>query len=712
MMKKKILQALSQRPGKPVGFKDLVKTLRIRGDQDYRTARDTIRALVEEGVLVRDAKGRVAYPGKGHSSPKRTAPPPLVGRFQGSRRGGGAVRTEDGRQELQIPQRFVHTALHGDLVRVVALAGRLRGSRKELPPEGEVVEILERANVNVTGTLERRGRFLVVVPDNTRIARDVYVDREDMGTARPGDKVVVHLGPWTDEHLNPEGTVVEVLGPAGDAHAEVLSVARRFGLPVEFPPEVLREAEAFPNIVTPEDLRGRLDLRATPCVTIDPVDAKDFDDAVSMEPLPHDGYRLGVHIADVSHFVHPGSALDREAYERGTSVYLVNEVIPMLPERLSNVLCSLRPHEERLAYSIIMDVNKHGTVETYTVRKSVICSARRFTYEEAQTVLESGRGEFADMLVPLNRLARILRNRRRKNGGLDLDTPEVRFAFDDRGLPSAVQVKQRVDAHRLIEECMLLANKTVARHLAGAMERPTLYRVHDRPDPDRLAELARFVRHLGFSLPGADGITSKQLQKLLDEVRNSEFENLVQEVVLRSMAKAVYSTKNIGHYGLSFRHYTHFTSPIRRYPDLVIHRLLSAYAGTTDARTLQGWRSSLPEVARQSSARERVAVEAERASVKVMHVEYMKRHVGDVFQAVITGVTTFGLFVEIRDILAEGLIRVRDLADDYYLFDERQYALRGRSRGKMYRLGDAVTVRVLAVNPEEQEIDFALEENA
>jgi len=506
--------------------------------------------------------------------------------------------------------------------------------------------------------------------------------------------------------------VVEVLGRAGDAHAEVLSVARRFGLPVEFPPEVLREAEAFPEGITPDDLHGRLDLRSTPCITIDPVDAKDFDDAVSVEVLPHDGYRLGVHIADVSHYVRPGSALDREAYERGTSVYLVNEVIPMLPERLSNLLCSLRPHEERLTYSIIMEVNKHGTVETYTVGKSIIRSARRFTYEEAQSILETGAGEFAEILGPLNRLARMLRTRRRKNGGLDLDTPEIRFAFDARDLPSGISVKQRVDAHRLIEECMLLANKTVARHLAGTADRPTLYRVHDRPDPDRLAELARFVRHLGFSLSGKDGIASKQLQKLLDEVKGSEFENLVQEVVLRSMAKAIYSTKNIGHYGLSFRHYTHFTSPIRRYPDLIIHRLLTAYAGRVDTRTLQGLRSSLPEVARQSSARERLAVEAERASVKVMHVEYMKRHVGEVFQAVITGVTTFGLFVEIRDILAEGLIRVRDLTDDYYLFDERQYALRGRSRGKIYRLGDAVTVRVLAVNPEEQEIDFVLEESA
>jgi len=711
-MKKKILQALAQRPGKPVAFNDLVKALRIRGEGEYRQARETVRALVEEGVLLRDAKGRIAYQKRPRTRAAAVPQPALVGRFQSSRRGGGSVRSEDGREELQIPQRFVHTALHGDLVKVVPLAGRLRGRTHEGAAEGEVVEILERANARITGTLEQRGRFLVVVPDNPRLARDVYVAREDAGKARTGDKVVVELEPWTDEHHNPEGSVVEVLGRAGDAHAEVLSVARRFDLPMEFPPDVLREAEAFPDRVTPDELRGRLDLRSTRCVTIDPVDAKDFDDAVSLEPLSQGACRLGVHIADVSHYVRPGSALDREAYQRGTSVYLVNEVVPMLPERLSNQLCSLRPDEERLAYSIMMDVNKHGTVERYTVRRSVIRSARRFTYEEAQAVLESGRGAFAEMLVPLNRLARLLRTRRRKHGGLDLDTPEVRFAFDDRGLPSSVNVKQRLDAHRLIEECMLLANKTVARDLAGTTDRPTLYRVHDVPDPDRLAELARFVRHLGFTLPGKDGITAKELQKLLDAVKGSEFENLVQEVVLRTMAKAVYATRNIGHYGLGFRHYTHFTSPIRRYPDLVVHRLLTQYAGKTDSRALQHLRSTLPEVARQSSARERVAVEAERASVKVMHVEYMKRHVGDVFEAVITGVTTFGLFVEIRDILAEGLIRVRDLADDYYLFDERQYALRGRSRGKVYRLGDAVTVRVLSVNPEEQEIDFVLEERS
>ena len=707
MTKKKILQALSQRPGRAVTFQELLKILHVRGDQEYRQARDTLRRLVEEGVLVRDARGRVAYPRPRQSVPQAQT---LVGRFQGNRRGGGSVRGEDTGVEIQIPQRFVHTALHGDRVSVAPLAGRLRGRRRDGPEEGEILKVLERANQKLTGTLERRGRFLVVVPDNPRIGRDVYVDRDDVATARPGDKVVVHLEPWNDEHMNPEGIVVEVLGRAGDAHAEVLSVARRFDLPTEFPPEVLRESERFSDRLSPEDLRGRLDLRSTPCVTIDPVDAKDFDDAVSLETLPGERYRLGVHIADVSHYVQPGTPLDREAFERGTSVYLVNEVIPMLPERLSNLLCSLRPQEDRLTYSIIMDVNKHGTVEQYTVRRSVIRSARRFTYAEAQAVLDTGAGEFADMLTGLNRLARMLRTRRRKNGGLDLDTPEVQFTFDAHGLPSAVAVKQRADAHRLIEECMLLANKTVARHLAGTGDRPTLYRVHDVPDPERLAELARFVRHLGFSLPGKDGITSKELQKLLDAVKGSEHENLVQEVVLRSMAKAVYATTNIGHYGLSFRHYTHFTSPIRRYPDLVVHRLLSTYAHKVDGRTLQGLRSSLPEVAQQSSARERLAVEAERASVKVMHVEYMKRHVGDVFQGVITGVTTFGLFVEIRDILAEGLIRVRDLGDDYYLFDERQYALRGRSRGKTYRLGDAVNVRVLSVNPEEQEIDFVLEE--
>jgi len=433
---------------------------------------------------------------------------------------------------------------------------------------------------------------------------------------------------------------------------------------------------------------------------------------VSYEALPGGSARLGVHIADVSHYVRPGTALDAEAYARGTSVYMVNEVVPMLPETLSNDLCSLRPDVDRLTYSVFMDIGPDGAVGNYTIGKSVIHSARRFSYEEVQKVIDAGKGDRADVVLPLFNLSRVLLKKRRKNGGLDFDTGEAKFQFDAEGLPSRIIKKIRLDAHRLIEECMLLANQTVARHIGAQKKetevKPFLYRVHDLPDPMKLQELAGFVKQFGFSLEARNGVPSRELQKLLDKVEGSEVENVINEVALRCMAKAIYSTRNIGHYGLAFTHYTHFTSPIRRYPDLVVHRLLEEYAHEVPVSRLAEIGKWLPEVARQSSERERRANEAERASVKVMQVEYMKRHVGDEFAGVVTGVTNFGLFVEINDLLVEGMIPVRELSDDYYVFDEKHYSLRGRSRGKVYRLGDPLRIQVLSVNAEGRRIDFSI----
>jgi ribonuclease R len=481
---------------------------------------------------------------------------------------------------------------------------------------------------------------------------------------------------------------------------------------MSFPPAVEREAASFPETIPAQEVAARLDLRNIACVTIDPEDAKDFDDAVSYERLPNGMIRLGVHIADVSYYVKEGSALDAEAFQRGTSVYLVNEVIPMLPERLSNDLCSLRPHTDRLTYSVLMDMTDDGVVETYTIARSIIRSSRRFTYEEVQEILERGKGEFADMLRPLHKLTQVLTRKRKKAGSIDFDTGEAKFRFDEDGLPSAIIKKVRLDAHRLIEECMLLANKVVAQHIGMVRRnehaRPFIYRVHDVPDPSRLEDLGNFVKHLGYSLDVKHGVSSLQLQRLLDKVKGTEVENVVNEVALRSMAKAVYSEKNIGHFGLAFKYYTHFTSPIRRYPDLVVHRLLHEYEKGLSAARRAELARRLPIICRQSSERERLAAEAERESVKVMQVEFMKRHVGDEFEGVIAGVTNFGLFVEINDLLVEGLVRMRDLTDDYYLFDEQRYQLKGRSRGKVYRLGDTVRVQVVSVNPERREIDFRI----
>jgi ribonuclease R len=638
----------------------------------------------------------------------------MIGKLSMSKRGFGFVQIEGTETEIFISPKSLGTAFHGDIVEVAPFARPMRSRRKseDNRTEGEIVRIVERVNTTIVGTLERSPRFSFVIPDDERFSRDIYVAKEDLKGAIHGDKVVVKLLAWKDEQQNPEGEVIEVLGRSGDARIEVLSVARSFGLPMAFPDDVEAEASAISAKLTEADLANRLDLRDTLCVTIDPADAKDFDDAVSFETLPDGSIQLGVHIADVSHYVQEGSALDREALARGTSVYMVNEVIPMLPERLSNDLCSLKPDVDRLAYSVLMKMTSRGTVEDHTIRKSVIRSRRRFAYEEVQEILTAGKGEHAVMLLPLFRLTQTLLKKRRQNGSIDFETSEAKFQFDETGMPSRIIRKERLDAHRLIEECMLLANKVVAQHIGKAKSeehiRPFIYRVHDVPDPSRLADLSRFVKMFGYSLDVNQGVSTKALQKLLDQVKGSDVENFINEIALRSMAKAVYSEKNIGHYGLGFQYYTHFTSPIRRYPDLKIHRLLREYEQGLSYDRRQEIGRRLPTICRISSERERLAADAERQSIKVMQIEYMKRHLGDEFQGVIGGVTEYGLFIEIDDLLVEGLAHVRDLTDDYYLYDEKHYTLRGRSTGNAFRLGDKVTVKVVSVNAERRALDFAI----
>jgi len=710
-LKKAVLAYLAQHRRTFITIKALARKLHIGGEEEYRALRALVRSLIDGGVLTADGEGRIRYaPASKKKQPAGGASHRIVGVISLLRRGGGAVRAGEPEQQYFVPQAFLRTAFDGDTVAIVPFAQREPGRKADAAklPEAEVVEVVERTTTTVTGRLQKGPNSAFVVPDDERIRRDVYVPREEAARARDGDKVVARLLPWLDEHRNPEGKIIEVLGPTGDARVEVLGVARRFALPLAFPQEVERQAAKFPATIPESDLRGRLDLRSSVVVTIDPEDARDFDDAVSLEMLPRGIRRLGVHIADVSHYVNEASPLDAEAYVRGTSTYLVNEVIPMLPERLSNNLCSLRPKEDRLTYSVFMDIDRDGEVGSWSLKKSVIRSARRFTYEEVQRILESGKGDFVELLTALNVLAKQQTQIRRKAGSLDFDTGEAKFKFDAEGFPMHILKKERLDAHRLVEECMLLANKTVTRLAGLGEELPFIYRVHDLPNPERLADLAEFVKKFGFSLNVKSGVPSRELQKLLDKVKGSEVENLINDVALRSMAKAVYATKDIGHYGLAFRHYTHFTSPIRRYPDLIVHRLLDAYQQGVNRKTLPALRKRLDDVAGQSSARERVAAEAERASVKVMQVEYMKRHLGDELDGVIAGVTAFGMFVEIDELLVEGLVPVRDMTDDYYVLDEKHYELRGRRRGKRYRLGDRVRVRVTAVKPEAHQIDFSL----
>jgi ribonuclease R len=686
--------------------------LSVRSTSDYQAFKQALRSLQDMNKIRRVKGGRF-----GHLE----IPQVLSGVYHTTPQGFGFVTVEELNEEIFIPPRYRGMAVQGDRVEV-SLFPQASGRGGEVARrEGEIVRILERGRMDVVGTLEKSRHFHIVIPDERKIARDVFVAKEHLNKATPGDKVVVQIESWGVGHLNPEGRIVEVLGRAGDVTAEMKSVIREFRLPREFPPAVLKELDLISDRIPEAEIRRRLDFRKEICFTIDPEDAKDFDDAVSLQELPDGTMRLGVHIADVSFYVREGGEIDKEALKRGTSVYFPHAVIPMLPERLSNILCSLRPREDRLAYSVFMTVTPKGLVRDYEIRETVISSARRFTYEEVERILDADSDEVSNdrpgktILEILGRmwtLSAALKSKRMKEGSVDFETSEAKFRFDEEGKPIEIVKKVRLKSHRLVEEFMLLANQVIAKHVGLAKKedhrKPFLYRIHDAPDPDRIRELAAFVQQFGYKLHFDGGVRSNDLQKLLDQVHGTDVENVINEVALRAMAKAVYSEQNIGHYGLGFEYYSHFTSPIRRYPDLVVHRLLKEYAGSAPLKRREEIASHLPYIAKQSSVMERVAMEAERAAVKVMQVEFMKRHVGDEFHGVISGVARFGIFVEIQDLLVEGMIHVRDLQDDYYTYDEKKYALIGRRTGKQYRLGDLVKVRVIRVNPEEREIDFAV----
>ncbi|NUQ82209.1 MAG: ribonuclease R [Bacteroidetes bacterium] len=626
----------------------------------------------------------------------------IEGKLMVTRSGTGFVRMNE-ETEVAISERNLLTAFHEDLVQVQVYPKRT-GDRTE----GQVIRVIERGRQTFVGTIEKQRHFHVFVPDDPRIHRDFYITNRNLNKARPGDKVMVALEEWTNPFINPEARVTEILGNSKDLKVQVISVARGLNLDDAFPAAIEKEAADLPGI-RPEDLSGREDWRDRLVITIDPDDAKDFDDAVSLTTLPDGLLELGVHIADVSHYVVPGGAIDREAQKRGTSIYLVDRVIPMLPERLSNHLCSLVPHEDRLTVSAIITLTPAGAVRSARFARTVIHSKRRFTYEEVQKILDSGAGEHADLLQEMNRLAQALQKRRFKNGSIDFDTPEARFRFNDKGEPIAIVRKERLASHRLIEDFMLLANQVAARSLGSLKTKhgiQAVYRIHDLPDTGKLFNLSAFVKQLGYQLViGDEKETARHLQKLMESVRGTPEENVVHDLALRSMAKARYSADNIGHFGLGFSDYTHFTSPIRRYPDLLVHRLLIRHIIGQEVKPFYGY-EALAGLAEQCSMTERKAVEAERESVKLMQVEYMKSRIGDSFDAIISGVTQYGLYVQVQDTLVEGMISIRDLNDDYYTFIENGHALHGERKKQIYRLGDPIRVVCMNADPTKRQIDF------
>ena len=630
----------------------------------------------------------------------------MTGRFVRKSNGKNSFIPDDGGDPIFIAERNSAHAMNNDRVRIAYYARR-RGKTAE----GEVLEVLERANDSFVGTLEVTKNYAFLLTENRTLANDIFIPKDKLKGGRSGDKAVVKITEWPDKAKNPIGQVIDILGRAGDNNTEMHAILAEFGLPYSYPENVEAAADKIPDEIPAEEIAKREDFRRVTTFTIDPRDAKDFDDALSIRSLGGGLWEVGVHIADVSHYVKEGTVIDKEAERRATSVYLVDRTIPMLPERLCNLLCSLRPDEEKLAYSVIFQMNDKAEVLQHRIVHTVIRSDRRFTYEEAQQVIETGEGDYKYELLELDRLAKQLREKRMAGGALEFDRVEVKFEIDEKGKPLRVYFKESKDANKLVEEFMLLANRTVAEAIGkvpkGKKAKVFPYRIHDLPDPNKLDTLAQFIARFGYKLRTAGNRSdlSKSINRMLDDVKGKKEQNLIETVSIRAMQKACYSTHNIGHYGLGFEYYTHFTSPIRRYPDMMVHRLLTKYLDEHGRTVSEKKYEALCE---HSSAMEQLAAQAERASIKYKQVEFMQEHLGQVYDGVISGVTEWGLYVELNENKCEGMIPIRDLDDDYYEYDEKNYCLRGRRKKHVYSLGDAVTIKVARANLEKKQLDFAL----
>ena len=703
MTKKELVKAMLDlfhlKQGVVISLKQLFEQLRLNTHPLKMLAMDILDELLEDGYLCEVEKHRYKLNSRGVE---------MTGIFQRKSNGKNTFLPDEGGEPIFIAERNSAHAMAGDRVRIAYYA-----KRHGRMAEGEVVEILERANDTFVGTLEVTRGYAFLVTENRTLANDIFIPRESLKGGRNGDKAVVKVVEWPEKAKNPIGVVVDILGKAGENNTEMHAILAEFGLPYVYPKQVEQAADRIPAEIPAEEIAQREDFRGVTTFTIDPRDAKDFDDALSIRPLENGLWEVGVHIADVTHYVREGSLIDREAERRATSVYLVDRTIPMLPERLCNFLCSLRPNEEKLAYSVIFEMNERAEVKKSRVVHTLIKSDRRFTYEEAQERLETGQGDYVDELKQLDKLAKLLREQRFKAGAINFDRYEVKFEIDEKGKPLSVYFKVSKDANKLVEEFMLLANRTVAEKIGrvpkGKKAKVFPYRIHDLPDPEKLDNLSQFIARFGYKIrtTGNKGEVSKSINRLLDDVQGRKEQNLIETVSIRAMQKARYSVHNIGHYGLAFDYYTHFTSPIRRYPDMMVHRLLTKYLDEGGHTVTEKKYEALCE---HSSAMEQLAASAERASVKYKQVEFMTEHVGQVYQGVISGVTEWGLYVELNENKCEGMIPIRDLDDDYYEFDEKNYCLRGRRTRHTYSLGDELTIKVARANLERKQLDFAIYE--
>ncbi len=614
------------------------------------------------------------------------------------------VPNDEFENDIFVAPRKVRQALHGDIVKVHVYE-RKKGRKRE----GEVVEILQRAKTDFTGTIDISQSYAFFLPDDRKMQHDIFIPLDSLNGAKNGQKVVVTIIEWPKNAKNPIGKVKSVLGTKGENNTEMNAILADYGFPLQFPKEVDEVANAIPEEISREEIAKRRDFRDTLTFTIDPADAKDFDDAISFKTLENGNYEIGVHIADVSYYVTPDSILDKEAFERATSVYLVDRVIPMLPERLSNNLCSLRPNEDKLCFSAVFEMDEKANVVDEWYGRTIIHSNRRFSYEEAQEIIENKSGDHATEILKLNELAYILRDRKFKNGAISFESEEVKFLLDEKGKPLGVYTKVRKDAHKLIEDFMLLANRKVAEYIGkqgkGKNKLGFVYRFHDTPNPETLTSFSQFAARFGHRLAiKSDKETAKSLNALMMKIEGSKEQNLLTSLAVRSMAKAIYTTKGTSHYGLAFDYYTHFTSPIRRYPDVMVHRLLQFYLDGGTKVNVEHYE----KMAEHSSQMEKKAAEAERASIKYKQAEFLQDQVGVEYTGIVSGVTEWGMYVEIQENKCEGMVRLRDITDDFYTLDEKNFAIIGQRKKKVYQLGDEVQIKVKKVDLEKRQIDFTL----
>lgn len=702
-----IMKIFQENAGQAFNYKQMTELLGLKSKGDRLDVQDMLFEMADAGMVEETTAGRYKVPALRESMR-------VEGVVDMTSRGYAYIipdnKAETGADDIFVSQKNLNTALHGDKVEV-AIFARQAGKQ----PEGEVVNIIRRKRETFVGRLQvQKGLAFLVCDPRTTGGHDIYIPIEALKGAKDGQKAIAKIVSWPSNAKNPEGEIVDVLGDAGDNQTEMHAILAEFGLPYHYPEDVDLAAESIDPGITPEEVAKRIDMRGVTTFTIDPVDAKDFDDALSIRKLSNGHWEIGIHIADVTHYVTEGGLIDQEGFSRATSVYLVDRVVPMLPERLSNFVCSLRPDEDKLTYSVIVEMNDEAEVLKSTISKTVIRSCHRFTYEDAQAIIEGADGPLRDEILTMNRLAQKLKAKRFENGAISFERVEVRFRIDDNGKPLSVYFKEAKESNNLVEEFMLLANRRVAEFIGkdelnkGTRKRTPktfVYRVHDKPNEEKFNKFATFVRRFGYEASPKKGEEiNNAVNRILKEVKGKGEQNLVEVLAVRTMAKAIYTTTNIGHYGLAFDYYTHFTSPIRRYPDMMVHRLLHSY--------LNGGKSvnknKYEELCEHCSQQEVMAADAERASIKYKQVEFLKDRVGEEFDAVISGVTEWGVYAEIVENKCEGMISLRDFEDDSYYFDEDNYCIVGRNTNRKYQLGDPIRIRIANANLEKKQLDYVL----